>query len=81
MPTLIDSTTLSIGNGSNLNNNTSADRTSVKVITKNISMAGFAGSNHKTGMYYNCSASGHWVLSRNFNAASSHDYRCSTMLL
>ena len=72
-----NSTTLSIGNGNNLTNNTSPDRTSVKVGGTLHLEASFAGSNHKTGMYYNCSASGQSNFYQGTFAASGGDYRAA----
>ena len=76
-----NSTTLSIGNGNNLNNNTSADRTSVKIGGTLHLEASFAGSNHKTGMYYNCSASGQSNFYQGTFGASGHDYRAAAATL
>ena len=72
-----NSTTLSIGNGSNLTNNTSPDRTSVKIGGTLHLESSFSGSNHRTGMYYNCYASGQSNFYQGTFGASSHDYRAS----
>jgi len=72
-----NSTTLSIGNGNNLTNNTSPDRTSVKVGGTLHLEASNAGSNHKTGMYYNCYASGQSNFYQGTFGASSFDYRAA----
>ena len=72
-----NSTTLSIGNGSNLTNNTSPDRTSVKVGGTLHLEASFAGQNHRTGMYYNCYASGQNNFYQGTFGANSFDYRAA----
>ena len=72
-----NSTTLSIGNGSNLTNNTSPDRTSVKVGGTLHLEASFQGQNHRTGMYYNCYASGQNNFYQGTFGASSFDYRAA----
>ena len=72
-----NSTTLSIGNGSNLTNNTSPDRTSVKVGGTLHLEASFQGQNHRTGMYYNCYASGQSNFYQGTFGASSQDYRAA----
>ena len=76
-----NSTTLSIGNGSNLNSNTSPDRTSVKIGGTLHLESSFQGSNHKTGMYYNCYASGQSNYYQGTFAASSFDYRAAAATL
>jgi len=72
-----NSTTLSIGNGSNLNNNTSPDRTSVKIGGTLHLEASFQGQNHRTGMYYNCYASGQNNFYQGTFGASAQDYRAA----
>ena len=72
-----NSTTLSIGNGSNLTNNTSPDRTSVKVGGTLHLEASFQGQNHRTGMYYNCYASGQSNFYQGTFGASTQDYRAA----
>ena len=72
-----NSTTLSIGNGNNLTNNTSPDRTSVKVGGTLHLEASFAGQNHRTGMYYNCYASGQNNFYQGTFGANSFDYRAA----
>ena len=76
-----NSTTLSIGNGNNLTNNTSPDRTSVKVGGTLHLEASYAGSNHRAGMYYNCYASGQSNFYQGTFGASGHDYRASAATL
>jgi hypothetical protein len=72
-----NSTTLSIGNGYNLTNNTSPDRTSVKVGGTLHLEASFSGPNHRTGMYYNCYASGQNNYYQGTFGASTQDYRAA----
>ena len=72
-----NSTTLSIGNGSNLTNNTSPDRTSVKVGGTLHLEGSFQGPNHRTGMYYNCYASGQNNFYQGTFGANSFDYRAA----
>ena len=76
-----NSTTLSIGNGSNLTNNTSPDRTSVKVGGTLHLESPFSGPNHRTGMYYNCYASGQSNFYQGTFGASTQDYRAAAATL
>ena len=76
-----NSTTLSIGNGSNLTNNTSPDRTSVKVGGTLHLESPFSGPNHRTGMYYNCYASGQSNFYQGTFGASAQDYRAAAATL